>query len=167
MSAPLLLAAALLAASPADTLVVGTLAEPSTLEPHMATDIVSAEIVSNVCEPLVRVRPGSRSDTPKPQGSSAAMSGSASISAWAIAGLVAAGRTHGREARRGVHWLVSRQAEDGGWDEKEFTGTGFPKVFYLRYHYYRLYFPLMAMARWCRAARGSIRRAGIAREMVA
>ena len=59
MSAPLLLAAALLSASPADTLVVGTLAEPSTLEPHMATDIVSAEIVSNVCEPLVRVRPGS------------------------------------------------------------------------------------------------------------
>jgi ABC-type transport system substrate-binding protein len=58
VSAPLLLAV-LLAAVPADTLVVGTLAEPTTLEPHRATDIVAAEIVSNVCEPLVRVRSGS------------------------------------------------------------------------------------------------------------
>jgi hypothetical protein len=40
-------------------------------------------------------------------------------------------------------------------------------VFYLRYHYYRLYFPLMAVARWCRAERGSVRHGGIAREMVA
>lgn len=53
------LLAALLAASPADTLVVGTLADPGTLEPHRATDIVGAEIVASVCEPLVRVRPGS------------------------------------------------------------------------------------------------------------
>ncbi len=58
MGAALLLAA-LLSAAPADTLVVGTLADPSSLEPHQATDIVSAEIVANVCETLVRVRPGS------------------------------------------------------------------------------------------------------------
>ena len=58
MSAALLLAA-LLAAVPADTLVVGTLADPASLEPHQATDIVAAEIVANVCETLVRVRPGS------------------------------------------------------------------------------------------------------------
>jgi ABC-type transport system substrate-binding protein len=55
---PLLLAALLLAA-PADTLVVGTLADPASHEPHQATDIVAAEIVANVCETLVRVRPGS------------------------------------------------------------------------------------------------------------
>ncbi len=55
---PLLLAA-LLAAVPADTLVVGTLADPASLEPHQATDIVAAQIVANVCETLVRVRPGS------------------------------------------------------------------------------------------------------------
>ena len=54
-----LLLAALLAAAPADTLVVGTLADPGRLAPHQATDIVAAEIVSSVCETLVRVRPGS------------------------------------------------------------------------------------------------------------
>jgi peptide/nickel transport system substrate-binding protein len=54
-----LLLAALLAAAPADTLVVGTLADPSSLAPHQATDIVAADIVSSVCETLVRVRPGS------------------------------------------------------------------------------------------------------------
>lgn len=80
----------------------------------------------------------------------------ASQTAWAVAGLVAADRAHGREARRGVQWLVSRQAEDGGWDEKEFTGTGFPKVFYLRYHYYPIYFPLMALARWSLARRTAV-----------
>jgi ABC-type transport system substrate-binding protein len=54
-----LLLAALLSAVPADTLVVGTLADPASLEPHQATDIVGAEIVASVCETLVRVRPGS------------------------------------------------------------------------------------------------------------
>ncbi len=54
-----LLLAALLAAAPADTLVVGTLADPGSLAPHQATDIVAADIVSSVCETLVRVRPGS------------------------------------------------------------------------------------------------------------
>jgi ABC-type transport system substrate-binding protein len=54
-----LLLAAVLAAAPADTLVVGTLADPGSLAPHQATDIVAAEIVSSVCETLVRVRPGS------------------------------------------------------------------------------------------------------------
>jgi peptide/nickel transport system substrate-binding protein len=54
-----LVLAALLAAAPADTLVVGTLADPGRLAPHQATDIVAADIVSSVCETLVRVRPGS------------------------------------------------------------------------------------------------------------
>jgi ABC-type transport system substrate-binding protein len=54
-----LLLAAFLSAAPADTLVVGTLADPASLAPHQATDIVAAEIVSSVCETLVRIRPGS------------------------------------------------------------------------------------------------------------
>ncbi len=77
----------------------------------------------------------------------------ASQTAWALAGLVAAGRHDSRAARRAVQWLVGRQESDGGWLEPEFTGTGFPKVFYLRYHYYPIYFPLMALARWCSAQR--------------
>ena len=76
----------------------------------------------------------------------------ASQTAWAVAGLVAAGRHDTREARRGVQWLASRQSADGSWEELEFTGTGFPKVFYLRYHYYPIYFPLMALARFSQAA---------------
>jgi squalene-hopene/tetraprenyl-beta-curcumene cyclase len=43
---------------------------------------------------------------------------------------------------------VREQREDGTWDEPFFTGTGFPRVFYLRYHLYRIYFPLMALATW-------------------
>lgn len=74
----------------------------------------------------------------------------ASQTAWALAGLVAAGRHDSREVRRGMQWLASHQTADGSWDETEFTGTGFPKVFYLRYHYYRIYFPLMAAARFVR-----------------
>jgi squalene-hopene/tetraprenyl-beta-curcumene cyclase len=78
-----------------------------------------------------------------------------SQTAWAVAGLVAAGRQHGREARRGVEWLVGNQSADGSWLEREFTGTGFPKVFYLRYHYYPIYFPLMALSRWSVAQQAS------------
>ena len=76
----------------------------------------------------------------------------ASQTAWAVAGLVAAGRHDTREARRGVQWLAAHQSNDGSWEESEFTGTGFPKVFYLRYHYYPIYFPLMALARFSQAA---------------
>jgi squalene-hopene/tetraprenyl-beta-curcumene cyclase len=53
--------------------------------------------------------------------------------------------------RHGVDWLQKTQRPDGGWDEEPFTGTGFPKVFYLKYHLYRLYFPLMALARYAAA----------------
>ena len=46
---------------------------------------------------------------------------------------------------RGIRYLIDTQNPDGSWDEPEFTGTGFPRVFYLRYHYYRIYFPLLAL----------------------
>ncbi|MFO0871849.1 MAG: squalene--hopene cyclase [Pirellulales bacterium] len=72
----------------------------------------------------------------------------ASQTAWALLGLMAAGR-HGDDAvTRGIAHLVRTQQADGSWRETEFTGTGFPRVFYLRYHYYPLYFPLLALATW-------------------
>jgi squalene-hopene/tetraprenyl-beta-curcumene cyclase len=48
--------------------------------------------------------------------------------------------------QQGIEYLIETQAEDGTWCEELATGTGFPKVFYLNYHYYRLYFPLLALA---------------------
>ena len=75
----------------------------------------------------------------------------ASQTAWALLGLIAAGRADIPATRRGVEYLLSTQRPDGGWDEPQFTGTGFPRVFYLRYHYYRIYFPLMALARYRKA----------------
>ena len=48
--------------------------------------------------------------------------------------------------RRGVDYLLSEQQDDGSWDEELWTGTGFPGVFYLRYHLYRIYFPLLALS---------------------
>ncbi len=76
----------------------------------------------------------------------------ASQTAWALMGLVSAGMHDHPAAQRGVQYLLAHQNHDGSWHETEFTGTGFPRVFYLRYHYYCIYFPLMALARWARAA---------------
>lgn len=78
----------------------------------------------------------------------------ASQTAWAVLGLIAAGRGQSQAVERGVAWLLERQNAEGDWDEASFTGTGFPKVFYLRYHYYRVYFPLMALARYSALAGG-------------
>jgi squalene-hopene/tetraprenyl-beta-curcumene cyclase len=75
-----------------------------------------------------------------------------SQTAWAVAGLVAAGRGGSAAVRRGVQWLLRRQEADGTWSQREFTGTGFPQVFYLRYHWYPIYFPLLALLRARRAA---------------
>jgi len=77
----------------------------------------------------------------------------ASQTAWAVLGLLAAGRHGDPAAARGIRFLTTTQNEDGTWDEPEFTGTGFPQVFYLRYHYYPIYFPLLALARWAVANR--------------
>jgi squalene-hopene/tetraprenyl-beta-curcumene cyclase len=72
----------------------------------------------------------------------------ASQTAWALMGLIAAGRAHTPAVSRGVEFLTETQLVDGTWDEPCFTGTGFPRVFYLKYHLYRIYFPLMALARY-------------------
>jgi squalene-hopene/tetraprenyl-beta-curcumene cyclase len=72
----------------------------------------------------------------------------ASQTAWSLIGLMAAGEGHSDAVRRGIDYLVATQQPEGNWHEDQFTGTGFPKVFYLKYHLYRLYFPLMALARF-------------------
>jgi squalene-hopene/tetraprenyl-beta-curcumene cyclase len=74
----------------------------------------------------------------------------ASQTAWALLALDAAGERSPAMAR-GVEWLVERQRPDGGWDEPQYTGTGFPGDFYINYELYRLVFPVMALGRWVRA----------------
>ena len=69
----------------------------------------------------------------------------ASQTAWGIMGLLAVAGPNDPAVKRGVDWLIAHQARDGAWDEAWFTGTGFPKVFYLKYHLYRHYFPLMVL----------------------
>jgi squalene-hopene/tetraprenyl-beta-curcumene cyclase len=72
----------------------------------------------------------------------------ASQTAWAVMGLIAAGRERTPAVARGIRSLLTGQNRNGTWDEPEFTGTGFPRVFYLRYHMYPIYFPLMALSRY-------------------
>jgi len=72
----------------------------------------------------------------------------ASQTAWALMGLLAAGLRDHPVVTRGIRYLVRLQNEDGTWNESEFTGTGFPRLSYLRYHYYPIYFPLLALAQW-------------------
>ncbi len=70
-----------------------------------------------------------------------------SQTAWAMLALMAAGEGLSVEVLRGAEFLLNRQRTDGTWDEEEFTGTGFPKYFMIRYHNYRNCFPLMALGR--------------------
>jgi len=72
----------------------------------------------------------------------------ASQTAWAVLGLMAVGETDSPEVERGVRWLMANQAGDGLWGQELYTGGGFPRVFYLRYHGYPKYFPLWALARY-------------------
>jgi squalene-hopene/tetraprenyl-beta-curcumene cyclase len=72
----------------------------------------------------------------------------ASQTAWAVLGLMAAGRGACDAVERGVAWLLANQADDGLWGQEVYTGGGFPRVFYLRYHGYPCYFPLWALARY-------------------
>jgi squalene-hopene/tetraprenyl-beta-curcumene cyclase len=78
----------------------------------------------------------------------------ASQTAWALMALVHAGEGAHPAVARGVQFLLATQQVTGWWDEAEFTGTGFPRVFYLRYHGYRAYFPLWALALYRRARAG-------------
>ncbi len=78
----------------------------------------------------------------------------ASQTAWALLGLLAAGDRGSHALLRGAEYLIQRQRPDGEWDESPATGTGFPNVFYLRYTLYRDYFPLIALTEAQRALGG-------------
>lgn len=76
----------------------------------------------------------------------------ASQTAWALIGLISAGKATSKFAidsiEKGINYLLKTQKSDGTWEEKYFTGTGFPCHFYLKYHFYQQYFPLMALGRY-------------------
>jgi squalene-hopene/tetraprenyl-beta-curcumene cyclase len=82
----------------------------------------------------------------------------ASQTAWAVLALLAGGDTRSDSVAKGVRWLTAHQHEDGSWDElaegrngeSYYTGTGFPRVFYLGYHLYKQYFPLLALTTYKR-----------------
>lgn len=76
-----------------------------------------------------------------------------SQTAWALLALLAAGSAS-EAVEHGVGWLVANQRADGGWDEPQFTGTGFPGDFYINYHLYRLIFPVSALGRYLATDRG-------------
>ena len=71
-----------------------------------------------------------------------------SQTAWALLGLMSAGEVDSDAVTRGVRWLDEAPREGARWEERHFTGTGFPKVFYLKYHGYAAFFPLWALARY-------------------
>ena len=71
----------------------------------------------------------------------------ASQTAWALLGYVAAGKAQNESARRAADYLCAEQEGNGDWSEAHYTGTGFPTDFMIRYHLYRLHFPLMALGR--------------------
>jgi squalene-hopene/tetraprenyl-beta-curcumene cyclase len=70
-----------------------------------------------------------------------------SQTSWGLLGLMSSPKSSPDAIERGIHWLIKNQNEDGSWDEPEWTATGFPSHFYLRYEFYRLYFPLIALSR--------------------
>jgi squalene-hopene/tetraprenyl-beta-curcumene cyclase len=82
----------------------------------------------------------------------------ASQTAWAVLGLMAAGALDHPAVTRGIKYLADSQGADGFWNEPRYTATGFPRVFYLRYHGYAKYFPLWALARYRNLTRGNARR---------
>ncbi len=85
----------------------------------------------------------------------------ASQTAWGLLGLMAAAEVESKAVARGVAWLAERQEADGLWGQEYYTGGGFPRVFYLRYHGYPKYFPLWALARYRNLKRSNTRRATV------
>ena len=77
-----------------------------------------------------------------------------SQTAWALLGLMAGGDTNSLSVQHGIEYLLDTQREDGSWDETLATGTGFPRVFYLNYHLYKDYFPLLALATFAKRSNG-------------
>ena len=84
-----------------------------------------------------------------------ARASTASQTAWAVLGLMAAGEVGGAPARRGIEYLLDAPREDGAWREDYYNAVGFPRVFYLKYHGYSAYFPVWALARYRRLRGGN------------
>jgi squalene-hopene/tetraprenyl-beta-curcumene cyclase len=82
----------------------------------------------------------------------------ASQTAWALLALMAAGRVDDEAVARGIRYLRKTQEPDGLWGQEHYTGGGFPRVFYLRYHGYPKFFPLWALARYRNLKSGNSRR---------
>ena len=76
-----------------------------------------------------------------------------SQTAWALMGLLAAREQQSTSASRAAQWLCESQRPDGDWDEEHFTGTGFPRDFLIRYHLYRIVWPMIALGRYREALR--------------
>ena len=91
-------------------------------------------------------------DDPNNKGQGAS---TASQTAWAIMGLLAANDTRSDSVARGIAYLLRIQKKDGSWTEDYYTGTGFPRVFYLMYHMYRQYFPLIALTTYAKVMKVS------------
>jgi squalene-hopene/tetraprenyl-beta-curcumene cyclase len=87
----------------------------------------------------------------------------ASQTAWAIMGICACGDLDRPSIQRGLRYLLSSQKPDGSWDEEQITGTGFPRVFYLKYDMYRQNFPLLALATYVNYLSGAGHRPGFYR----
>jgi squalene-hopene/tetraprenyl-beta-curcumene cyclase len=75
--------------------------------------------------------------------------------------LMAAGEVAHPAVARGIEYLIANQDRDGNWDEPWYTAVGFPRVFYLRYHGYRAFFPLFALARYRRLSLANSRRVAV------
>ncbi|MDR1728987.1 MAG: squalene--hopene cyclase [Acidobacteriota bacterium] len=78
-----------------------------------------------------------------------------SQTAWALLGLIAAGEIYSSAVQQGVRWLRERQLPDGTWEESVTTGTGFPRVFYIQYHLYKDYFPILALGTYAKQMQAS------------
>jgi squalene-hopene/tetraprenyl-beta-curcumene cyclase len=81
-----------------------------------------------------------------------------SQTAWALLGLMNAGRADHPAVVRGIAWLRATQNEQGEWEELPYTAVGFPRVFYLRYHGYKQFFPLLALSRFRNLQRSNDRK---------
>jgi squalene-hopene/tetraprenyl-beta-curcumene cyclase len=79
----------------------------------------------------------------------------ASQTAWALLGLTVAGEAGSDQVTKGAEFLIKNQNKEGTWYEPQFTGTGFPEHFYIKYHMYQHYFPLMALARYRHATQNN------------